>query len=110
MNKSKPWKTDRLKSSFYSAENLLRFVGIDYSAYYPTGMFRIDVGQPTDIQYLCTTGKWGFFRDGVGKNRYPKSHECETTLKRFYENVLCEYISDLPEWKEVREAVKGARA
>lgn len=110
MSKAKPWKTDRLKSCFYSTENLLRFVKVDYSTYYRTGMFRIDIGQPNDIQYLCTTGAWGFFRDGEGRNHYPKSHEYETTLKRFYENVLCKYLVDLPEWKEVRQAVKGDRA
>ena len=109
MSKAQPWKGDRLKSCLYSTTNLLDFIGLDYLAYRPNGMFTIDVGMPTDIQYLCTTGAWAFYREGTGKDKYPKHHEYESTLKRFYENVLSEHVAGLPAWKDVREAVKGDR-
>jgi len=98
MSKNQPWKTDRLKSTRYKTEQLFTKLGLEYDLYRSTGCFSIEVGQPTKMQYLCSTGSWGWYE----KDRLPLAHENESTLKRFYENVLSQYLDEAPLWKEVR--------
>jgi hypothetical protein len=106
MSANQPWKTGRLKSALCTTEKMLKFLGVNYHVCNSNGSFSIDLGEPTELQYLSTTGMWGFYTDKPGKKRFPNPYEVASTPKRFYEGVLSSYIDFAPPWAEVREALK----
>jgi hypothetical protein len=102
------WKAGRLRRANAITQTILDYLKIDYRPYFKTGHFAIDLGQPTELQYFSSTGAYAFFlEDDDGERAYPKEHEYATTPKRFYEQVLMQYIEDIPPWVETREALKG---
>ena len=98
------WKAGRLKSTRYATEKLLDHLRLPYSVYRRTGCFSIELGESQALQYLCSTGSWGWYKEGGG---VPESHGKQTTLKRFYENVLLPYVDDPVSWKELRKVINN---
>ena len=97
VSRAKPWKEDRLYSREKTTKEFLDGLGLEYRLSKHNGLFRIDVGEPVPLQYYCSTGAWGWEEEGVYKVHYR-----ETTLKRFYENVLSNYVAVPLPWKDVK--------
>jgi hypothetical protein len=106
MSVNQPWKGDRLKRAVWTTEKMLKFLRLRYYVCASNGSFSIEIDQPTELHYLSTTGKWGFYRDKQGSKRFPNPYEVASTPKRFYEGVLSAYIDCPPPWEAVREAIK----
>lgn len=98
VSRAKPWKEDRLYSNEKTTKEFLDRLGVEYRLNRHNGLFRIDVGETVPLQYYCSTGAWGWEEEGVYKVPYR-----ETTLKRFYENVLSSYLDFAPPWEDVRQ-------
>jgi len=102
------WRKARRIKANAITKYILDYLKLDYSAYFDTGHFRIDLNQRTPLQYFSTTGAYGFYtKDEEGNIGFPTEHLRASTPKRFYEQVLMQYLEDIPPWTEMRELLKS---